>query len=55
MNRGPLITRIDDDASPDPEAIARQENRKARQQEELSFETAAERFDDEGNHEGRGE
>jgi hypothetical protein len=37
--------RIDDDASPDPAAIARQENRKARQQKELSFETAAERFD----------
>jgi hypothetical protein len=38
--------RIDDDASPDPEAIARRETRKARQQEELSFETAAERYDD---------
>ena len=39
------IARIGDDASPDPEAIARRETRKARQQEELSFGTAAERFD----------
>jgi hypothetical protein len=38
--------RIDDDASPNPEAIAQQESRKARQHEELSFETAAERYDD---------
>jgi hypothetical protein len=38
--------RIDDDASPNPEATAQQESRKARQQEELSFETAAERYDD---------
>ncbi|WP_436902952.1 DUF7097 family protein [Halovenus halobia] len=37
--------RIDDDASPDPEAIAQCETRKARQDEELSFETAAERYD----------
>ena len=39
--------RIDDDASPVPEAIAQRETRKARQQEELSFETAAERYDGE--------
>ena len=39
--------RIDDDVNPDPEAIAEQENRRARQQEELSFESAAERYDDE--------
>jgi len=37
--------RIDDDASPDPEAIAQQESRRAKQQAELSFETAAERYD----------
>ncbi|CDK39781.1 hypothetical protein [Halorubrum sp. AJ67] len=40
------VARIDDDASPDPEAIAERETRKARQQEELSFGTAAERVDD---------
>jgi hypothetical protein len=40
--------RIDDDASPDPEAIAQRETRVARQQEELSFETAADRYDPEG-------
>lgn len=39
--------RIDDDARPDPDAIAARENRKARQQRELSFETAAERLDGE--------
>jgi ribosomal protein L40E len=39
------FARIDDDASPDPEAIAQREARNDRQQEELSFGTAAERFD----------
>ncbi|MFC7058296.1 DUF7097 family protein [Halovenus salina] len=38
--------RIDDDASPDPEAVAERESRRARQEDELSFETATERFDD---------
>ncbi len=37
--------RIDDDVSPDPEAIAQQEHRRGKQQEELSFQTAAERYD----------
>jgi hypothetical protein len=37
--------RIDDDASPDPEAIAEREGRRAREQAELGFESAAERFD----------
>jgi len=40
--------RIDDDVSPDPEAIAQREARQARQQAELAFDTAAERFDSEG-------
>jgi hypothetical protein len=39
--------RIDDDVNPDPEAIAKREARQARQQDELSFDTAAERFDPE--------
>jgi len=41
--------RIDDDASPDPEAIAEREGRRSREQSELAFESAAERFErDEG-------
>lgn len=39
--------RIDDDAAPDPAAIAAQEDRRAREQSELGFESAAERFSDE--------
>jgi hypothetical protein len=35
--------RIADDASPDPEAIAARENRRAREQDELGFQSAAER------------
>ncbi|MFB6083163.1 MAG: hypothetical protein ABEJ94_02835 [Halorientalis sp.] len=37
--------RIDDDANPDTEAIAEAEARRAREQDELGFESAAERFD----------
>ncbi|WP_136717900.1 DUF7097 family protein [Halorientalis salina] len=37
--------RVDDDANPDPEAIAEQESRRAREQDELGFESAADRFD----------
>jgi hypothetical protein len=37
--------RIDDDANPDPEAIAERESRRAREQSELGFESAAERFE----------
>ena len=36
--------RVDDDATPDPEAIAAREERRAREQAETGFETAAERF-----------
>jgi hypothetical protein len=43
--------RIDDDASPDPEAIAAAEGRRSKEHEELSFETAAERFGDESGTE----
>ena len=39
------IARIDDDASPDPEAIAEREGRRTREREETAFETARERFD----------
>ncbi|EMA60294.1 DUF7097 family protein [Halorubrum kocurii] len=39
------FARIDDDASPDPEAIAARENRRSREQSESAFETASERFD----------
>jgi len=41
--------RIDDDASPDPEAIAEREQRRAREQAELGFESAAERFEVDGD------
>jgi len=37
--------RVDDDANPDPEAIAERESRRARQQDELGFESAAKRYD----------
>jgi hypothetical protein len=40
--------RIDDDASPDPEAVAEAETRKGQELDELSFESAAERFDTDG-------
>jgi hypothetical protein len=36
--------RVDDDANPDPEAIAAAESRRAREQAEFSFESAAERY-----------
>ncbi|WP_276271115.1 DUF7097 family protein [Haloarcula litorea] len=39
--------RVDDDASPDPEAIAEKEGRRSREQSELGFESAAERYDGE--------
>jgi len=38
--------RIDDDANPDTEAIAERERRRSREQSELGFESAAERYDD---------
>jgi hypothetical protein len=37
--------RVDDDATPDPEAIAAAEERRAREQSEAGFQSAAERFD----------
>jgi len=39
--------RVDDDVSPDSEAIAKRESRRAREQSELGFESAADRFDEE--------
>ena len=39
--------RIDDAANPAPEAIAEREGRRSREQNELGFESAAERYDDE--------
>jgi len=39
------FARIDDDASPDPEALAARENRRSREQSESAFETASERVD----------
>ena len=39
------IARIDDDASPDPEAIAERERRRSRERSETGFETARERYD----------
>jgi len=40
--------RIDDDATPDTEAIAEREGRRSREQSELGFESAAERYDRDG-------
>ncbi|WP_423999855.1 DUF7097 family protein [Haloarcula salina] len=37
--------RVDDDANPDPEAIAAREERRSREQTELGFESAADRYD----------
>jgi hypothetical protein len=37
--------RVDDDASPDPEAVAAAEGRRSRELEETAFATAAERYD----------
>ena len=37
--------RITDDVSPDPEALAEAESRRSREQSELSFESAADRYD----------
>ncbi|MGQ5514923.1 DUF7097 family protein [Halococcus saccharolyticus] len=39
--------RLGDDASPDPEAIAAREGRRSREQDELGFSSAAERYGDE--------
>ncbi|WP_254537184.1 DUF7097 family protein [Halomarina litorea] len=36
--------RVDDDAAPDPEAIAAREERRSREGEELGFESAADRY-----------
>ena len=41
--------RVDDDANPDPEAIAEREGRRVREQSELAFSSAAERFDRDGS------
>ncbi|GAB7010497.1 DUF7097 family protein [Halorubrum trueperi] len=38
------FARIDDDASPDPEAIAEREGRRSKELSESAFETASERF-----------
>ncbi|NHN47751.1 hypothetical protein G9464_09095 [Halostella sp. JP-L12] len=38
--------RVTDDAAPDPEAIAEKEDRRSREQSELGFESAAERYDE---------
>ncbi|MFU1780462.1 hypothetical protein ACM16X_03665 [Haloarcula japonica] len=38
--------RLDDDVNPDPEAIAQREQRRSKEQSELGFESAADRYDD---------
>jgi hypothetical protein len=38
--------RIDDEASPDPEAVAEAESRKSEELDELAFESAADRFEE---------
>ena len=42
------FARLDDDAAPDPEAVATREQRRAKEQSEMDFATAQERRDDEG-------
>ena len=42
------FARITDDVEPDPEAIAAREGRKSEELEELAFDTAAERFGNDG-------
>jgi hypothetical protein len=37
--------RVDDDVSPDPEAVAAREERRGKEQREFGFESAAERYD----------
>ncbi len=39
------FARIDDDASPDPEAIAAREQRRGKEQEEFGFQSAADRYE----------
>ncbi|GGO01658.1 MULTISPECIES: DUF7097 family protein [Haloarcula] len=39
--------RVDDDVNPDPEAIAEKEGRRSKEQSEMGFQSAAERYDDE--------
>ncbi|MBX0293294.1 DUF7097 family protein [Haloarcula nitratireducens] len=39
--------RIDDDVNPDPEAIAEKEGRRTKEQSEMGFQSAAERYDEE--------
>lgn len=41
------FARIDDDASPDPEALAERESRRSREQAEFGFAAASERYDEE--------
>jgi hypothetical protein len=48
------FVRIDDDASPDAEAIAAREERRGREQSELGFDTARERYDQGGTDAGSG-
>ena len=40
------FARIDDDARPDPEAIAERESRRSKEESETAFETARERYGD---------
>ncbi|QPV64090.1 hypothetical protein I7X12_05545 [Halosimplex litoreum] len=43
---------VDEDANPDPEAIAEREGRRSREQSELGFQSAADRFDVDGSQAG---
>ncbi|OYR54559.1 DUF7097 family protein [Halorubrum halodurans] len=45
------VARVDDDASPDPEAIAAREGRRTREREESAFSTARERYGSDGGGE----
>jgi hypothetical protein len=46
------FARIDDDASPDPEAIAAREERRGKEMEEFGFSSARERYDVGGGDDG---
>jgi len=46
---------VGDDANPDPDAIAEREGRRSREQAELGFQSAAERFEVDGDSDGADE
>ncbi|WP_435127004.1 DUF7097 family protein [Halobaculum sp. D14] len=48
------FARVDDDAAPDPEAIAERESRRGKELDELGFSTASDRFGDDADGDADG-